>query len=62
MDQVILEAINEMEKHGQHSTYLPVVQSSGTGKSRMVHELAQSVFTIPFNLRDDDETTSGVCL
>ncbi|KAI0782301.1 hypothetical protein C8Q75DRAFT_811737 [Abortiporus biennis] len=28
---------------------------SGTGKSRLVHELARIVFTFPFNLRYDDD-------
>jgi len=32
-----------------------ILQSSGTGKSRMVHELSESVFTLPFNLRPDSE-------
>ncbi|RXW19027.1 hypothetical protein EST38_g6823 [Candolleomyces aberdarensis] len=31
-----------------------VCQSSGTGKSRMVHEMGQYIFTIPFNLRAPD--------
>ena len=30
------------------------IQSSGTGKSRTVHELAGLVFTLPFNLRESD--------
>lgn len=30
-----------------------IVQSSGTGKSRMVDEAARLVFTLPFNLRGD---------
>jgi hypothetical protein len=40
-----------------YANYLPIVQSSGTGKSRMVDELAGEVFTIPLNLREAD--TSG---
>lgn len=43
-----------------YSGYLPIIQSSGMGKSRLVHQLAQSVFTIPFNLRNRDETTFGI--
>jgi hypothetical protein len=62
LDKIMLEAINKMEKNEPHSTYLPIIQSSGTGKSRMVHQLAQLVFTIPFNLRAGNETTSGMCL
>ena len=37
--------------------YLPIVQSSGTGKSRMVDEMSKLVFTIPFNFRET--TISG---
>jgi hypothetical protein len=39
-----------------YTNYVPIVQSSGTGKSRVVHKLAADVFTIPFNLR---ETING---
>ncbi|KAF8986633.1 hypothetical protein BDQ17DRAFT_1335503 [Cyathus striatus] len=35
---------------------IPIIQSSGTGKSRMVDEAASFVFTIPFNLRNLDES------
>ncbi|KAH9942801.1 hypothetical protein B0H21DRAFT_823927 [Amylocystis lapponica] len=37
-----------------------IVQSSGTGKSRMVDEQAKLVFTIPFNLRDELETKQSL--
>ncbi|KAF9509680.1 hypothetical protein BS47DRAFT_1365066 [Hydnum rufescens UP504] len=33
-----------------------IIQSSGTGKSRTVHEMANLVFTIPFNLRKAGST------
>ncbi|KAJ8457684.1 hypothetical protein ONZ51_g11381 [Trametes cubensis] len=32
-----------------------VIQSSGSGKSRLVHEVAKEIFTIPFNIRDPKE-------
>ena len=32
-----------------------MVQSSGSGKSRLVHELAKMIFSIPFNLRGKDD-------
>ncbi|KAH9900744.1 hypothetical protein C8Q73DRAFT_722479 [Cubamyces lactineus] len=32
-----------------------VIQSSGSGKSRLVHEVAGEIFTIPFNIRDPKE-------
>lgn len=34
------------------------INSSGTGKSRLVDQMATLVFTIPFNLRDMTESTS----
>ncbi|KZT00611.1 uncharacterized protein LAESUDRAFT_753114 [Laetiporus sulphureus 93-53] len=34
-----------------YSNYISIVQSSGTGKSRTVDEMARLVFTFPFNLR-----------
>ncbi|TFK36232.1 hypothetical protein BDQ12DRAFT_254389 [Crucibulum laeve] len=52
--------INDMnEKRGTklYANLLPIVQSSGTGKSRTVHELARLVFTLPFNLRLDKDST-----
>lgn len=48
--------INRMKRTKVYTNYVPIVQSSGTGKSRMVHEAARLVFTIPFNLRADSET------
>lgn len=36
-----------------------IVQSSGTGKSRMVDEAARLVFTLPFNLRSDKDFTGS---
>lgn len=34
-----------------------IVQSSGYGKSRMMDQMATMVFTIPFNLRSDKDTS-----
>jgi len=45
-----INAIPRTEK--SYSNQIAIVQSSGTGKSRMVHEQANLVFTIPFNLRE----------
>lgn len=44
-----------MERTKAYSTTVAIVQSSGTGKSRMVDEQANLVFTIPFCLRDPYE-------
>lgn len=41
-------ALNKAELYGNQ---ISIIQSSGYGKSRMVHEQAKLVFTIPFNLR-----------
>ena len=34
-----------------YDNFVPIVQSSGTGKSRIVDEAAKYIFTLPFNLR-----------
>jgi hypothetical protein len=36
---------------GAYCNLVSIIQSSGTGKSRLVHETAGFVFTIPINLR-----------
>jgi ABC-type Fe3+/spermidine/putrescine transport system ATPase subunit len=36
-----------------------IIQSSGSGKSRLVDQVAQRIFTIPINLRDPKESESG---
>ena len=45
----MLTNINAMSRE---TTAVELIQSSGTGKSRMVDEQANLVFTIPFNVRD----------
>lgn len=55
----MLNNINAMGRDGSLANCVALIQSSGTGKSRMVHELAKLVFTIPFNLRDPDEHDRG---
>lgn len=47
-----------MRKHNDPDIYarlLPIVQSSGMGKSRMIDELSKKYFLVPFNLRDVPE-------
>jgi hypothetical protein len=51
------EVLYEYIKHKDPYNYLyehtlEIVQSSGTGKSRLIDELSKSYFTIPLNLRD----------
>lgn len=48
------------EEH--YSNSAAVIQSSGAGKSRMVDEQAELVFTIPLNLRADEESKRNVAL
>ncbi|QRV85662.1 hypothetical protein RhiJN_13680 [Ceratobasidium sp. AG-Ba] len=45
-----LDQMNSERRADDYANYVPIVQSSGTGKSRAVDELAQQVFTIPFRL------------
>ncbi|KAL4071296.1 hypothetical protein V8B97DRAFT_1962442 [Scleroderma yunnanense] len=52
----MLKNINSMTNY---ATSVALIQSSGTGKSRVVHEQANLVFTIPFNLRDPEERYTG---
>jgi hypothetical protein len=44
-----------MKRETDYSNSVSIIQSSGFGKSRMVDELAQLVFTLPINLRDPKE-------
>ncbi|THH12410.1 hypothetical protein EW146_g7725 [Bondarzewia mesenterica] len=56
---LLLETVNDMKINGRdfdYSNTVTILQSSGTGKSRMVDEQAALVFTIPFNLRAQRET------
>jgi len=51
---LLSKAITEMNalSYGKsYANFAPIVQSSGTGKSRLVDQVAVSIFTIPFNLR-----------
>ncbi|KAF8592712.1 hypothetical protein K439DRAFT_1656117 [Ramaria rubella] len=47
--------IKKMTRSKPYSNSVAVIQSSGTGKSRMVHEQSKLVFTIPFNLRGNED-------
>lgn len=48
----------ENQNNDDYSNTVAMVQSSGTGKSRMADETARFVFTFPFNLRSDQESES----
>jgi hypothetical protein len=49
--RLLLNNINHMLRDMPYSNTVTILQSSGTGKSRMVHEQSNLVFTLPFNLR-----------
>ena len=49
-----------MKQPNRYARYLEIVQSSGTGKSRMIEELSKTHLVIPINLRGPDE--SGLSL
>ncbi|EGN99476.1 hypothetical protein SERLA73DRAFT_74000 [Serpula lacrymans var. lacrymans S7.3] len=53
MHILLLDNLNIINYSSIYSGFASIVQSSGTGKSRMVHEQAKFVFTIPFNLRNE---------
>ncbi|KAF8433727.1 hypothetical protein L210DRAFT_2696897 [Boletus edulis BED1] len=56
--QIMLNNINAMDRSTPLANSVALIQSSGTGKSRMVDEMAKLVFTIPFNVRLPDERSS----
>jgi hypothetical protein len=55
--------IRNMRHDEPMSNTVSIIQSSGTGKSRMVDSLACVVFTIPFNIRStrDDRGMFAFC-
>ena len=59
---LLSKAITEMKAHNygeSYANFVPIVQSSGTGKSRLVDQVAVSIFTIPFNLRHIADQTGS---
>jgi len=51
----LLNNINCVVHDRPYSNSVTILQTSGTGKSCMVHELSDLVFTLPFNLHLDYE-------
>ena len=45
-----------MNQPGRYARYLAIVQSSGTGKSRMIEELSKKHLVIPVNLQGSLDT------
>lgn len=57
--QKLVEKLRAMHGDGEYKVYsssVPIIQSSGTGKSRMVDEMAKHIFTIPFNIRAQEDS------
>ncbi|XP_006456839.1 hypothetical protein AGABI2DRAFT_122728 [Agaricus bisporus var. bisporus H97] len=53
-DRLLRDAISSMYSKSSslpYANFCPIIQGSGTGKSRLVDKLAESVFTIPITLR-----------
>lgn len=59
---VLCEAIAKMSAKGGSSPYgniLPVVQSSGTGKSRVAREAAGLIFSLLVTIREPTNDSTG---
>ena len=59
--KILWDNILGLPKDAPYSRQITVVQSSGTGKSRTIHELSKLVFTIPFNLRPSSDSKGLHC-
>lgn len=55
MNRTRLAGLESGGRPPPYSNYVPIIQSSGMGKSRTVDEMAKSVFTLPFNLRSNQD-------
>jgi len=49
--------MNTDRDRSEYDNFVPIVQSLGMGKSRMVDEAAKYIFTLPFNLRPRFESS-----
>ncbi|KAG9080407.1 hypothetical protein FRC06_006625, partial [Ceratobasidium sp. 370] len=52
-----IDQMNAQRADKDYANFLPIIQSSGMGKSRTVDELARQVFTLPFNIRPAADKT-----
>ncbi|KAB5590064.1 hypothetical protein CTheo_6486 [Ceratobasidium theobromae] len=52
-----IQDMNVRRNNWGYANFVPIVQSSGTGKSRVVDELAKQIFTIPLNLHPSWDKT-----
>ncbi|TFK93135.1 hypothetical protein K466DRAFT_538427 [Polyporus arcularius HHB13444] len=64
---VLLLNLQRMYKHSlqasvdtsKHLSHTSIIQSSGSGKSRMVDEVSKLMFAIPFNIRKPEDSKVG---
>ena len=65
LHELWLEALKSMRKNSydgntpHYSNQVAVVQSSGYGKSRTIHEMSKLIFTIPINLRPEEDSSDN---
>ena len=50
-----LDEMNKSRGDLLYANFVPIVQSSGMGKSRLVDETAKLIFTIPFCFRTESD-------
>ncbi|KAF8523256.1 hypothetical protein BU17DRAFT_85925 [Hysterangium stoloniferum] len=51
IDDILYEYITKHNNPNMYTRLLPIVQSSGMGKSRLIDEFSKKHFVVPFNLR-----------
>ncbi|KAF9446908.1 hypothetical protein P691DRAFT_783135, partial [Macrolepiota fuliginosa MF-IS2] len=54
-----MNKVRAAQPTSRHFNHVSIIQSSGSGKSRLVDEVSKSIFTLPINVRDPKETASG---
>lgn len=57
-DKILARSVQDMKKKANGAPYkniMPMIQSSGTGKSRLAHEVAKIIFTIPLNIQPAED-------
>ncbi|QRV93156.1 G2/mitotic-specific cyclin cdc13 [Ceratobasidium sp. AG-Ba] len=69
VDDVFIQSLNDTRRlyslsatsaERPYNWSIAVIQSSGTGKSRMMDQVGNKVFTIPINLREEVTTADGM--
>lgn len=61
LDSVIQQLWDAFDYLSTYGLYMPFLQSSGMGKSRLLDEVAKRRFTIAMNLRDSPPDSFGKC-